>query len=112
MLNSHKVTVDHRVEIPPRGQKALELSAWKKNRYLQLVFFPVETNTLRSVHVARVKHKYFGKHLPFEAFLTNPSPLWLYTKDRGFTESGQVYLGDSPPDWATRLKLGMDATLR
>lgn len=60
--------------------------------------------------MARVKHKYFGKHLPFEAFLTNPSPLWLYTKDRGFTESGQVYLGDSPPDWATRLRLGMDAT--
>lgn len=60
--------------------------------------------------MARVKHTFFGKHLPFEAFLTGPGVSWLYQQDRGFTESGQVYLGDSPKDWAVRLKLGLDAT--
>jgi len=61
--------------------------------------------------MARVKKQFYGPSLPFHANLSqHGSVLWSHDEDRGFRLSGEVYLGDSPPDWRFAIREGRDAS--
>lgn len=61
--------------------------------------------------MARVKKQFYGPSLPFHANLSQyGSNIWSHDEDRGFRLSGEVYLGDSPPDWRFAIREGRNAS--
>lgn len=61
--------------------------------------------------MAKVKHTYVNRQSPFYTSLKVHGVPWYSLQDlRGPKLVGSVYLGDSPRDWATRIKLGLDAS--
>lgn len=60
--------------------------------------------------MAKVKSSTFTKSLPFSYSLTGSGPPIEISGDHGFSRDQEVYLGDSPQDWAYRRSIGRDAT--